>query len=158
MANFSANPLANLANALKSDEPSVSKRNGYSLEDDLGPLIKGDVVLPNFEELDFVIGARAIAGGNYFTYAEGRAKTNEGGGPYPPSAKYFLTWAGMSPSNLDGGGYVLIYDSYAKPLRIGRFAICKHSKKLDAGANPGRGWHPGSCQLCGLGMTVDSGD
>lgn len=136
---------------------TMTKRNGYSIEDDLDPIIRGEVELPNFEEMDFATGVMAIAGGCYFTYREGRARVNTTA-PYPPSAKFFLTWEGMSPSNLGGAGYVLINDSYAKPPRVGHFAICKHTQEPGVGANPLRGWHPGSCSKCGLDMTVDSGD
>lgn len=39
-----------------------------------------------------------------------------------------------------------------------RVAVCKHEKVPGSGANPQRGWHPGSCRLCGMDLTVDSGD
>lgn len=132
-------------------------RHGYSVEDDLGPLRRGDVVLPNFEEMPFEDGIKAIMRRNYLTYCEGHARTIEDDG-YPPRAKYFLTWKSMSPSNLDGGGFVLIDNGYAKPPRVGRFAICKHEIVDHAGADHSRGWHPGSCRLCGLVTTSDSGD
>jgi hypothetical protein len=43
--------------------------------------------------------------------------------------------------------------------KIFEFAICQHNKTGGATrAQEMRGWHPGRCSLCGLDLSVDSGD
>lgn len=73
---------------------------------------------------------------------------------YAPWARYFLNRT--QGGQLDGTGYVMIYGNGGG--KIGHFAICKHEKIAEVGADPRRGWHPGRCRLCNLNMTVDSGD
>lgn len=135
---------------------STSKRNGYSLDADLEPIIKGEVPLPNFEPMDVGNVINTIAAcGHSMVPKWGYAKVDG----HKDWAQYFLTHEGMSSRNLGGGGYVLIYQGKWKgEPRVGRFAICKHEKELAPSANPSRGWHPGACKKCGLDMTVDSGD
>lgn len=70
--------------------------------------------------------------------------------------QFFLLGAANMGSGLGGEGYAVTYDSQAPIVR--RFAICKHEKEEGAGANHMRGWHPGHCRLCGMDMTIDSGD
>lgn len=48
-----------------------------------------------------------------------------------------------------------IYQGAPKAFRV---AICKHEKVPGPDAKPLYGWHPGSCRLCGMDLTVDSGD
>jgi hypothetical protein len=70
--------------------------------------------------------------------------------------QFFLLHDANMSSDVGGGGYAVTYGSKAPIVR--RFAICKHEKEDGAGANHMRGWHPGKCRLCGMDMTIDSGD
>ena len=134
----------------------VDKRNGYSLEDDLMPIIDGKVAPPNFELVGMEGAIANIA-------ATGHRMTPRWGYALIDGRKtwtfYFLT---PVPTNFgggfDGGGYMLLYGGYPHGGRVGKFAICKHEKVDAPGANHSRGWHPGHCTKCGLDMTVDSGD
>lgn len=56
----------------------------------------------------------------------------------------------------DGTGYAVTYASTAPIVR--KFQICEHEFVMGPGANPERGWRPGSCKHCGMDMSVDSGD
>lgn len=139
------------------------KRNGFSLEGDLGPVIKGDVPLPNVEDVDPMLFLNNLASVGHGWMPQWGYALIEGRKAW---AYFYLTSAGMGGA-LDGGGYAVIYRSPGYDLdtkravhkpRVVRFAICKHEKVASAGANPRRGWHPGACKHCGLDMTVDSGD
>lgn len=123
-------------------------------EQDYAPIIAGDADLPNFEEVTPEYFCNALASGGHSMIPKwGHAKSEHG---HKTWAHYFLTNYSNMGGDPDGSGYVIIYGS-AKP-KVGRFAICKHEKKLAAGANPARGWYPGACVKCGLDMTIDSGD
>lgn len=136
--------------------PPTDKRGGYDLKEDLGPIMNGIFEVPNFEPIEdlgsalnnLTLGGIMTPPGSGFAKLPGELRT------YGQWAKYFLR-AGQN-GGLTGEGYVIVYQS--RGGIIGRFAICKHKKREGAGANPRRGWHPGSCELCGLDMTVDSGD
>lgn len=132
----------------------------YSLESDLMPIIEGKVALPNFEAKSVAQVINNVAAlGHGLLPKWGYARRANGGKDW---AQFFLTPAGMGSVHsgcFDGGGYVMIYNPrYEGEPIIGTFAICRHEKKPAAGANPSRGWHPGSCAKCGLNMTIDSGD
>lgn len=130
----------------------------YSLETDLQPIITGEVPLPNFraDKPESVI-ANIAALGHGLLPMWGYALIDG----HKTWTQFFLTPAGMGSvrhGSFDGGGYVLIWGGYPNGGRAGTFAICRH-QKLDApGANHSRGWHPGACKLCGMDMTIDSGD
>lgn len=135
---------------------AVSKRHGYSLENDLTPILEGEVDLPNFkaEPIDRVVNNVAAVG--HGLLARWGWARHEGRKQW---AMFFLSPSAMGNANhgsFDGGGYVMIYSGRA-PI-TGRFAICEHEKKDAAGADHRRGWHPGQCTKCGLDMTVDSSD
>lgn len=133
----------------------MDKRNGYSIDDDMMPIVKGDVALPNFEQKELGITVGNIASlGHSLVPKWGYAKMPDG---HKVWAQYFLTPGGMG-GYLDGGGYILLYANWPDHGRAGTFAICRHEKVEGAGANHSRGWHPGRCGKCGLDMTVDSGD
>lgn len=133
---------------------AAGTRKTYS-ENDYAPIIAGDVEIPNFEPVTPEYFCNVLASGGHSMIPKwGHAKVE--GSAYKPWAHYFLTNHSNMGGAPDGTGYVTIYGSM-KP-KVGRFAICKHEKKLDAGANPSRGWYPGSCVKCGLDMTIDSGD
>lgn len=84
--------------------------------------------------------------------------------------QFFLLGAENMGNGLGGQGYAVIYggsrwskDADGKSVHthtpiVRRFAICKHEKEEGAGADHRRGWHPGKCRLCGMDMTIDSGD
>lgn len=121
---------------------------------DYAPIIAGDVVIPNFEPVTPEYFCDALASGGHSMIPKwGHGLDKHGRKTW---AHYFLTNYSNMGGSPDGSGYVTIYGS-GKPT-VGRFAICKHEKEIGAGANPSRGWYPGRCKLCGLDMTIDSGD
>lgn len=140
-------------------QATITKRNGYSLETDLMPIVDGDLPLPNFEPEELPRLANNIASGGHSLLAKwGWAKL---GGDRKQWAQFFLWPAAMGNANngsFDGGGYVIVWSGRKEGPIVGTFAICRHHKKDGAGANHQRGWHPGACEKCGLDMTVDSGD
>lgn len=141
---------------------TITKRNGYSLEADLLPIIEGKTRLPNFERLDLAETMNSIAAVGHSLLAKWGWAAGVGDFGSKQWAMYLLSPAAMGSANhgsFDGSGYVVIYNGrYKEGPIVGRFAICKHEKKASADANPSRGWHPGHCVKCGLDMTIDSGD
>jgi len=131
----------------------VSKH--YTVED-YAPIIAGDVAIPNFEEVTPEYFCNALAANGHSMVPKWGHAKGEGPSLHKPWAHYFLTNYSNMGSGPDGSGYVAIY-GMNKP-KVGRFAICKHEKKLGSGANPSRGWNPGACVKCGMDMTIDSGD
>lgn len=135
----------------------MTTRKRYSLDDDLMPIVRGEVPIPNMETQPLALVAGNIAAcGRSMKPIWGWANT---GTPHKAWAFFFLTPAAMGSAmhnSFDGGGYGIAYGS-KEPLAF-RFAICKHDKRASADANPNRGWHPGSCVKCGLDMTIDSSD
>jgi hypothetical protein len=146
-------------------------RKGYDLKEDLTPIMTGLANVPNFEahEGDPLSFLNSLTlGGLWSPNDAGYAKVYHGGRNVDGWAKYFLSTT--QGGAFDGTGFVIIYqspryerDEEGKPhsvggALIGRFAICKHQKQEGAGANHSRGWHPGHCKVCGMDMSVDSGD
>lgn len=137
----------------------------FTIEADYKPILTGDAPLPNAESVDPLAFLNNLASG-------GHSLTPHWGWAVLPDnsrkqwTQFFLTPAGMG-GRFDGGGYAVTYGgsrydqeakvSHQTPI-VRRFRICKHEQVLSAGADPGRGWRPGSCKHCGLDMTVDSGD
>lgn len=129
----------------------LDKRKGYSLLDDLQPIIDGKVALPNFKSLDLERAVGNIAA----CYGPGlRGSALLPGNPHREWAQFFLDRG--QGGGLQGSGIVL-YWSPSKG-KAATFAICEHVKADAPGANHSRGWHPGHCTKCGLDMSVDSGD
>ncbi len=121
----------------------------------LDNIIGGKQFPPNFEEIDLPKGIGIIASGaNLMGTGAGNFKHPNGKSSWGHWAKFFLSKT--QGGTLDGHGWVIWYDHGVG--RVGEFSICLHKKKTVAGADPRRGWHPGHCNLCGLNMTVDSGD
>lgn len=127
----------------------TTKAGGYTL-DDFSPYTKGENILPNWEELHTEEVTDNIASiGHSLTPQWGYVRLPDGSRPW---AYYFLR-------EHSGEGYVLIYGGHhGRNPRAGHFSICRHEKVDGPGANHSRGWHPGSCRLCGLNMSYDSGD
>lgn len=134
----------------------TSRRDGYSLDADLMPIINGDIPLPNTEEIEPLRFLNNLAsGGHSMTPHWGWALRHIGG--RKQWAQFFMSPVSMGgQGTFNGSGYAVIYGNVTPAVL--RFAICKHEKVDGIGANPRRGWHPGSCRLCGLNMTVDSSD
>lgn len=122
----------------------------------LKTIMDGKADVPNFEELDPVkgIASWASAGGSFAHPDVKQAKLPADGRMWGNWARYLLNRT--QGGQYDGTGYVMMYEQGKG--RVGRFAICKHTKVAEPGANPSRGWHPGYCGTCGLDLTVDSGD
>lgn len=134
--------------------PAADKRNGYSLETDLRPILRGDVVLPNLIEMPLTEGVARIAAAAGTVARPDVERTLVHRGRSGQWARYFLnrTQAGA----WDGSGYVMWWDNGRG--RCGSFAICVHESVLEPGADPRRGWRPSHCRKCGLDTTIDSGD
>lgn len=130
----------------------MDKRSGYSLEDDLMPIITGKAAVPNLKEIPLSDAVDNIAA-CYGPSLRGNVRLPSGGATW---AHYFLDRG--QGGGLEGSGLVIYYGGYGKGGQAAKFAICEHTKVEGAGADHRRGWHPGSCSKCGLDMTVDSGD
>jgi hypothetical protein len=128
------------------------KQTEFTVEKDFAEILKGNVPLPNAEELDAQKFLNVLAAGGHSLLPKWGYSNVEGRKAW---TFFFLTPAGMG-GRLDGGGYAVAYGGSGP--KVMRFAICKHEKVDAPGANHSRGWHPGSCRHCGLDMTVDSGD
>lgn len=134
----------------------MEKRNGFSLADDLGPIMAGKVELPNMKQLTLEQGIAAIASaGGTLARPDVEAVKLPGSTRMSPDwARYFLNRT--QGGRFDGTGFVIWYDGGRG--RVASFAICEHVKEAGRDARPHVGWHPGRCSKCGLDMTVDSGD
>lgn len=153
------------------------KRGGYDLQEDFEPITSGLRAVPNFEPwkgdpLGFL--NNLTLGGLWIPPSAGYAEVFHEGQTHKGWARFFLRT--LQGGGLDGTGAVIIYQSpkWDQTLEpepgslvkgrqvggaiIGHFAICKHKKVDHADANHMRGWHPGHCSVCGMNMTVDSGD
>lgn len=116
----------------------------------LQDMMNGKSLVPNEEEMDL---GRAVSNASLsWDVVPSKLRLKSDG--HTEWAIYFL---GQTQGGFyDGSGMILSY-GHGKGRAI-RFALCKHEKVDGPGANPRRGWHPGYCKLCGLDMTVDSGD
>lgn len=141
----------------------------YDLETDMKPRIhKG--VWEHAEPCDLLMAVNNITmGGTWVTYGGWFRKPDTPANGTNKWARYFLTT--NQGGGLTGEALVFVYGSGGywdrskpdewfgtKPCAF-RVAICKH-EKVGSGSREDeqRGWHPGKCRLCGLDMTVDSGD
>jgi hypothetical protein len=130
----------------------MERRNGYSLEADIQPIMDGKVLLPNATVIDKDVGATIL---HYREMLHGTPLLHSG---KKWNARFFLDY-GQS-GGLQGSGIVAWteWKDGAYRATAMRFAICDHKQVEGAGANHSRGWHPSSCSKCGLDMSVDSGD
>lgn len=133
-------------------QAAATRRNGYSLEADLRPIMEGLVALPNAKPADGDVGAAIL---HYHEMHSGAALLPQG---KKWNVRYFLDRG--QGGGLHGSGIVAWTEWRAGAYRATavKFAICEHKQVVGAGANPSRGWHPASCEKCGLDMSVDSGD
>ena len=138
----------------------------YDLAENLRPRISGAIRWEHAEPMDLRHAVNHITMGGDCTSYAGRFQRPDSGGKQ--WARYFLI-SGQG-GDYTGEAVVFVYGSgglYNRADPTGwvgtqpsafRVAICKHEQVAGAGANPNRGWHPAACKLCGLDMTVDSGD
>lgn len=152
-------------------------RKGYT-ETDYDPFIgkpgvsnQGLLPLPNAEDIDPLAFLNDLAAfGHMMLPKWGYAMIEDHGHMRPQWTQFFLRGAENMGSGLGGGGYAVTYGGqrwakgengkptgFHQPI-VRRFAICNHEKEEGAGADHRRGWHPGKCRLCGMDMTIDSGD
>ena len=122
------------------------------LINDFEPFIKGKFVPPNLRPAP--IGS-LLSGSIHQTTHLGRLRRED---HTTLNARFFLriTQGGM----YTGTGWVL-YSRFHQGREIidcSSFALCDHRPVLGPRANPSRGYYPQKCELCGLDMTVDSGD
>src|ERR1700736_2274560 len=81
-----------------SDVPRATKRQGYSLADDLMPIVKGDVPVPNFERIDLAGTVANIAAVGHSLRPEwGYAKIDG----HKVWTQYFLSPAAMGSARGD---------------------------------------------------------
>jgi hypothetical protein len=136
-------------------DPVATKPQHTEFEALLDEIIKGRLPIPHFEPMDPSQGIASIAAGSGLQVTQvawgATLPGAEGRGHF---ARFFLNTT--QGGQFDGTGLVMLMTGDGG--KIGRFAICKHSKVMGADANPRRGWYPGRCEHCGLDMTVDSGD
>ena len=103
--------------------------------------------------------ALLASGGHSMTVEWGYSR--RAGDDQPVWTMFFLTPPPAMFGHFGGGGFAVRYEygaGYAGAGVVYRFDICKHEKEDAPGADHRRGWHPGHCRLCGMDMTVDSGD
>lgn len=139
-------------------ETIPQRRSGYSLKDDLQPIIDGKVALPNTKPIDRDVGASIL---HYREMHCGTALVVDArysGNQKQWNARFFLDYG--QAGQLYGSGIVAWTEWKDGAYRaVGmKFAICDHKQAEGGGANHSRGWHPASCSKCGLDMSVDSGD
>ena len=137
-----------------------TKRDGFSREDDFEPIMSGNVVLPNFEELPLENGIAIIACGAGLTSEPSvrNAKIPGSESRWGHWARYFLVptqWGALS-----GIGYVIWWTNEKGGTgHVGRFAICAHEQvTTSTPEQERRGHHTGYCSKCGLNLSVDSCD
>jgi hypothetical protein len=132
---------------------TTNKRNGYSLEADLKPIIDGEVALPNAKPIERDVGSAIL---HYREMHCGTALLSPGKKQW--NARFFLDYG--QGGQLYGSGIVAWTDWKDGAYRaVGmKFAICDHKAVEGVGANHSRGWHPARCSKCGLDLSVDSGD
>ena len=120
----------------------------------LEEIMAGKRELPNYEEVDLAKGVANIACLGW-GQPVGVKRAKVPGASHSDWARYFLD--STQGGALDGAGMVMIWGSHGG--RIGKFAICVH-KHTGGGTREQkmRGWHPGRCEVCGLDLSVDSGD
>lgn len=121
-------------------------RRRYTVED-FNSVVKGEVDIPNSEPIEHELFIRNIAAiGHRLTPIWGLSLRD--GLSTKEWTQFFLAVD-------EGWGYAAAY-----PANTLKFALCKHEKALGPHDHPNhiRGWHPGVCRLCGLNMSVDSGD
>lgn len=135
-------------------EAVTTRRGGYSLDNDIKPIMSGAVPVPNPEPIEGDVGAEIL---HYSEMHCGtRAVFPDGSTQW--HARFFLDRG--QGGQLYGSGIVAwtSWKNGAYRATGMKFAICQHKKVAGTSANPSRGWHPGHCEKCGLDMTVDSGD
>ncbi|CAN7381323.1 hypothetical protein LJR220_003392 [Bradyrhizobium sp. LjRoot220] len=135
------------------NETSLNKRNGYSMVDDLQPILDGKQPVPNATSVVIDAGATIL---HYREMHCGTALFPDGKKQW--SARFFLDYG--QGGGLYGSGVVawVEWKDGAYRAVAMKFAICDHKPVAGPGANPSRGWRPASCEKCGLDMSVDSGD
>lgn len=150
-------------------QPAYQRGRHYTDEDFL-PLMRGALMLPNFEPIPHWEALRS----SIWLYGRTIEQVQSERGNFKVRCK---AWVASEPREHkgdaiyyltcgQGGGYtgegvvVLIagYQNGPDSIVTGRFAICKHESVEDPGANHSRGWHPAHCSKCGLDLSVDSGD
>lgn len=116
----------------------------------LDAVVKGDVVVPNLQEISAIEAVAAIACFGSLEPRAGRARIAIA----KHWARYFVSRTQRGA--IDGTGYVLWWDQGKG--RAAKFAICVHDSVPEPGGNPRRGWAPSRCSKCGLNTSVDSSD
>lgn len=138
----------------------------FTLEGDLLPFVSGSMELPNFEPIEHWKALRASMG-----YGRTIERFTPAGQTYDQACKARVGGKGTGTAIFymncgQGGGYTgegtvvanIGYSGGPDSIVTGTFALCRHKAVEDPGADHMRGWHPAHCELCGLDMSVDSGD
>ena len=128
----------------------------YTLERDLLPIMRGAVALPNPEPIEGDLAATIL----HYAMQSNCCVLLPGESQKKWNVSFGLDHG--QGGQLEGSG-IVAWSGWDNAKRAYcatglRFAICKHTKVDDPGADHSRGWHPGRCSKCGLDMTVDSGD
>lgn len=145
------------------------KNRVYKVEVDLLPYMNPltpwnkQLPLPNLELVsDPMEGLRLISWHNQWVkHYNAGFKVPRQNPKYDPGFStycHLFLMANMDGSSWKGSG-LLVTSHNTDHGRVFKFALCAHEKTTEGHSpNPGRGWHPGHCKLCGMDMTVDSGD
>ncbi len=130
----------------------MNKRSGYSLDTDLGPILRGDVVAPNWQDRPLAEAVAIAVAWGHPQFARISLGFNQ------RHRRAIVCLAKGQGGQLTGEGMALLEADYPNYARAGMFAICLHAKVDRLDANHYRGWHPGQCGICGVDLTIDSGD
>lgn len=135
-----------------SDQVITTKRRGFTLENDLMPIINGLVALPNAKPIERSVGSSIL---HYHQMHCGQALLPAG---KKWNVRFFLDYGqGGQPYGSGIVAWTEWRDGAYRATGL-KFAICEHQVVEGAGANHSRGWHPARCEKCGTDLSVDSGD
>lgn len=132
-------------------------RGGFTLEE-MEPYLEGKKAWPHFDTIPLEQAVRSIAGVSYLVPKMiGTRLISADRLRYTPASYFLDTTQG---GRFTGNAVVLYYvwENGHGTGKAGEVFMCNHKKIEGPNADHRRGWHPGFCELCGLDMTVDSGD
>lgn len=126
----------------------------------LQKILKGEVMIPNWQPLEYGVAANALAaGGSLSTDSQIHYTRN----PDKPEwthrdwTRCYISWT--QGGQFDGSGYLIRYNSGKAGGVIGRFQICQHEVvNTSTPQQRMRGWNKQYCSKCNLNLSVDSSD
>lgn len=143
-------------------DTAIQRISHKDFAEHVAAILKGDEPLPNTEVVDQGRFLATLASGGGCMVPEWGWSRLPAGDPSQTRKSWTQFFLRSEPnmstrgSTTSGAGYAVRYDG-GKGV-VYDWALCRHKKADHPGANHSRGWHPGHCVLCGIDMTVDSGD